>query len=281
VDPSGFETTDTTYSNGTRDVVFDPDPVFALVPIGPPPPPSPNVDASLAGLTTVPVDLSATGNATGSLPATTVDGTPSGMTPQADDCAKNPDQCGPNAGYMGFDPDPAVRQQQDDQIEQSLNQGGRGLGELVWGGLTGNRVLAADGLTRYAEATGLVDPETVDAVPGAFSATGSGTGAKRGPKPWPDGPHNLTIARRILELVLGGHVLLNGGEEREEVVRTPDGSKGSRRPDITTRAPDGSRYRENVGRTKADGQPVKREVEALDDLEKVDGKRPTFTPYDR
>src|SRR5512132_2417025 len=84
---------------------------------------------------------------------------------------------------MTFDPDPAVRQQQDDQIEQNLKDGGRGLGEFVWGGLTGNSRLAADGLRRYAEATGLVDPETVDAAAGGFSAAGSGTGARPGPCP--------------------------------------------------------------------------------------------------
>jgi hypothetical protein len=32
VDPTGFETTDTTYSNGTREVIFDPDPLFASAP---------------------------------------------------------------------------------------------------------------------------------------------------------------------------------------------------------------------------------------------------------
>ncbi|MEO7594445.1 MAG: hypothetical protein ABI134_24750, partial [Byssovorax sp.] len=58
--------------------------------------PPPNVDASLAGLTTVPVDLSATGNAKGSLPAPTVDGTPPGMTPRANQNRQ--------ASPPGFDP---------------------------------------------------------------------------------------------------------------------------------------------------------------------------------
>jgi hypothetical protein len=65
-------------------------------PLLPDVPPPPNVDASLAGLTTVPVDLSATGNAAGSLPAPTVDGTTSGMTPRAN-------QARP-ASPAGFDP---------------------------------------------------------------------------------------------------------------------------------------------------------------------------------
>jgi len=178
---------------------------------------------------------------------------------------------------VSFDPDPGVRQQQADQLDQNLVKGGRGLGEFVWGGLTGNSRLAADGLRRYAEATGVVEPGTGDAAAGGVSAMG----AKTGPKPRGEGPHNLTIARRILELLLEGHDHRNGGKKAEEVVRTPNGSKSSRRPDITTIDPDGSIHHENVGRTKTNGQPVKREVEALDDLEKVDGKRPTFTPYDR
>ncbi|MEO7590108.1 MAG: RHS repeat-associated core domain-containing protein, partial [Byssovorax sp.] len=75
VDPSGFETTDTTYSNGTRDVVFDPDLVFAPVPIGPPPPPpSPPVDASRAGLTDAPTDLGTMGKATASTPQPPAEG---------------------------------------------------------------------------------------------------------------------------------------------------------------------------------------------------------------
>jgi hypothetical protein len=281
-DPSGFVTTDTTYSNGKRDVVFDPDPLIGKVPIGPPPPPPPplKVEASLAGLTAAPGDMNATGNATAPTPQGPADGTPPGLSPQPYDYA-NPDQSGPNAGYVRFDPDPGVRDQQDAQVDQNIKNGGRGLGEFIWGELTGDQGLANDGLRRYAEATGIVESETIDAVTGVFDATGSGTGAKRGPKPWPDGAHNITIARRILELVLGGHDHINGGEKAEEVVDTEGGSKSSRRPDITTIAPDGSIHRENVGRTTTSGQPVKREAEALDDLERVDGKRPTFTPYDR
>ena len=70
---------------------------WVYTPIGPPPPPPPpNVDASLAGLTTVPVDLSATGNATGSLPAPTIDGMAAGMTPRANQARQ--------ASLPGFDP---------------------------------------------------------------------------------------------------------------------------------------------------------------------------------
>jgi hypothetical protein len=120
--------------------------------------------------------MSATGNKAASAPEPTVDEMPPGMTPQ-DYAYANPDKLGPNAGYVNFDPDPGVRRQQDDQIWQNLTHGGRGLSEFVWGGLTGNRGLAADGLRRYAEATGVVEPGTDTAAPGAFSATGTGPGA--------------------------------------------------------------------------------------------------------
>ena len=47
---------------------------------------------------------------------------------------------------------------------------------------------------------------------------------------------------------------LNGGSLREEVIQIPPGGcKTCRRPDITMQRPDGSIYRENVGRTLADG----------------------------
>jgi hypothetical protein len=110
------------------------------------------------------------------------------------------------------------------------------------------------------------------------------TSAKPGPKPWPEGTHNETIARRIGELQreLGpdwGHT--RGGTLPEEIVQIPDGGYRSiRRPDITFRnRVSGEYYRENVGRTYANGQPIRREVEALDDLERATGHRPKFTPY--
>ena len=103
--------------------------------------------------------------------------------------------------------------------------------------------------------------------------------AKRGPKPWPEGPHNQTIQRRIKELEARGHTHKHGGPETEEVVPTPGGAKGSRRPDITTIDANGKVYRENVGRTYKNGKPIKREVEALKDLENATGQTPGYTPY--
>ena len=63
--------------------------------------------------------------------------------------------------------------------------------------------------------------------------------------------HGTPAAQRGLAVgqVVGGISL------PEERVPTPGGSKMSRRPDITTRAPDGSVYRENGGRSTSDGSP--------------------------
>jgi RHS repeat-associated protein len=111
------------------------------------------------------------------------------------------------------------------------------------------------------------------------------TSAKPGPKPWPEGAHNQTIARRVGELQreLGPdweHEA--GGPLTEEVINIPlGGHRSQRRPDITFRNwITGEYYRENVGRIYSNGQPIRREVEALDDLERATGQRPGYTPYD-
>ena len=93
--------------------------------------------------------------------------------------------------------------------------------------------------------------------------------------------HQQVIHERIEQLRTSGHEHVGGGGLPEEVVPTPGGTKSSRRPDITTRAPDGTVQRENVGRSTQTGQPVARERRALDDIEKATGQRPAFTPYDK
>lgn len=110
-------------------------------------------------------------------------------------------------------------------------------------------------------------------------------GAKRGPKPKHTGPHNETIDRRIEELKkkLGDdweHV--GGGSKTERTIDTPGGKKSARRPDITfLNKKTNEEYHENVGKTNANGDPIPREVDALDDLERVLRKRPVFTPWDK
>ena len=93
--------------------------------------------------------------------------------------------------------------------------------------------------------------------------------------------HRAAIERRIEDLKAGNHEHVAGGSKPEEVIPTPGGTNSSRRPDITTRAPDGSLYRENVGRSTQSGAPVSRERKALDDIERATGQRPGYTPYDR
>lgn len=129
-----------------------------------------------------------------------------------------------------------------------------------------------------ADATWDCDSGTDDALPGGTSTRACSH--KRGPKPWPTGSHNETIQRRIMELVSLGYEHISGGSLTEEYIRTPGGIKGARRPDITMRAPDGSIYRENVGRSTASGEPVAREVAALNDIEAATGSRPGYTSYD-
>jgi len=77
-------------------------------------------------------------------------------------------------------------------------------------------------------------------------------------------------------------MIVNGGRvEREQVIRTEGGKKAGRRPDIVYRTPDGAKRGRNVGKTNADGTPVKREREALDDLNKHSDTPTDFVPYDR
>jgi hypothetical protein len=113
----------------------------------------------------------------------------------------------------------------------------------------------------------------------------SGPAAGRSP-PNPHGSrggpaHKEAVKQRIKDLEADGHEHLAGGSKSEETIPIHGGSKSSRRPDITTRKPDGSIYHENVGRSTARGEPVARERRALDDIETETGKRPGYTAYDR
>ncbi|RKH66914.1 RHS repeat protein [Corallococcus interemptor] len=119
--------------------------------------------------------------------------------------------------------------------------------------------------------------------PAGTDGVGQMEAAKRGPKPWPYGPHNQTIQRRIDELKkdLGPdweHV--GGGELTEVSYDTPGGEKSFRRMDITFKNRlTGEVYNENVGRQTSTGLPMPREQDALDDMEGTTGVRPAFTPY--
>ncbi|KSV59979.1 hypothetical protein [Acetivibrio ethanolgignens] len=66
----------------------------------------------------------------------------------------------------------------------------------------------------------------------------------------------------------------------EAIIQTPNGLKKTRRPDILVQRPDGTLYGLNVGKTTAKGAPIKREVEALYDLEDH-GLPMYFVGYDK
>ncbi len=111
------------------------------------------------------------------------------------------------------------------------------------------------------------------------NACGDGSaGAKRGPKPYGEGPHNQTIAR-VAGTVEDGDVIAGGQLLPERAIATPGGFKGSRRPDILVQRSDGSQYGINVGRqSPRTGAPIKREAQALSDLEGA-GLEMHFVPY--
>ena len=101
---------------------------------------------------------------------------------------------------------------------------------------------------------------------------------KTGPKPFGTGPHNKKISE-VANLVTDGEIIAGGQSLREKLIPTPGGYKSSRRPDILVKKPDGTMYGINVGRTNKTGAPVKREVEAIYDLEDS-GIPMYFVPYD-
>lgn len=103
---------------------------------------------------------------------------------------------------------------------------------------------------------------------------------KRGPKTDPNAPHNKKI-REVGDRVEaeGGTVIAGGGRLPETLTKTPGGNKTGRRPDVLYRDPNGCVRGCNVGKTKADGSPIKREQEALDDLNNA-GVPTTFERYD-
>jgi RHS repeat-associated protein len=131
------------------------------------------------------------------------------------------------------------------------------------------------------------DPEVESDPLGLSPQAGAGCGgarrgAKRGPKTDPNAPHNATIRAEADALVEAENEILAGGGRRAErvVPIPPGGHKRFRRPDIVYQTPDGEVRAVNVGRTRSDGSPVQREVEAIEDLEAA-GVPTEFVPYDK
>jgi hypothetical protein len=73
-------------------------------------------------------------------------------------------------------------------------------------------------------------------------------------------------------------VVAGGGVSPEKAIATPGGYKGSRRPDVLVERPDGSQYGINIGKQARNGAPIKREVQAISDLEGA-GLEMHFAPY--
>ena len=103
---------------------------------------------------------------------------------------------------------------------------------------------------------------------------------KTGPKPYGTGPHNLKI-REVADSVTDGQVIAGGQRGLpERLIRTVGGMKSGRRPDILVRRPDGSAYGINVGlQSPRTGAPIRREAEAINDLEQFGGLEMFFVPY--
>ncbi len=128
-----------------------------------------------------------------------------------------------------------------------------------------------------------VEKITQDLMSGGHSAKGGRgvpKGAKRGPKTDPNAPHNKKI-REIGDQIEadGGTIVAGGGRRAETLIRTPGGHKSGRRPDILYKDCNGNLCGVNVGKTKADGSPIKREQQALDDLNGA-GLPTRFERYD-
>ncbi|WP_395746283.1 putative Ig domain-containing protein [Prosthecobacter sp.] len=145
-----------------------------------------------------------------------------------------------------------------------------------------NRIAALQALTEVVTAP---DPEStaLDPAPGVDADGNSeppSSPAKRGPKTDPDAPHNKTIREEADKLEKeGNNIIGGGGREKEKLIPTPGGKKDGRRPDILYETPEGEMKGRNIGKVDSQGQPVKREREALDDLNNAGGVPTDFVPY--
>jgi RHS repeat-associated protein len=90
--------------------------------------------------------------------------------------------------------------------------------------------------------------------------------ARRGPSIDPNAPHNKMI-RETAERITDGVVIAGGGIKPEKLIPTPGGFKSGRRPDILVQRPDGTKYGINVGKQGKYKTPIKREAQAIWDLE--------------
>ncbi len=126
------------------------------------------------------------------------------------------------------------------------------------------------------------DPGVASDPLGLSPQAGAGCGgAKRGPKTDPNAPHNATIRAEADALEAEGNTIIaGGGREKERLIKTPGGKKSGRRPDILYETQEGEVRGRNIGRVRADGAPVPREIDALEDLNGPGGVPTDFVPYE-
>lgn len=74
-------------------------------------------------------------------------------------------------------------------------------------------------------------------------------------------------------------MIAGGGRRAERLIQTPGGHKSGRRPDVLYQDCNGNLCGVNVGKTRADGSLIKREQQALDDLNGA-GLPTRFERYD-
>lgn len=190
-----------------------------------------------------------------------------------------------NNPYRNVDPDGRI-------VETVWDVANIGIGVVSFGKnvATGNYIGAA------IDAVGVVVDTAAAVVPGVPGGAGVAIKAaraadkiadsakaavKRGPKTDPSAPHNAKIKEIAAGLEEQGNKILAGGGSKERAIATEGGVKQSRRPDILYETPNGQVKAVNVGRTKSDGTPVTREIQAKQDLENKAGIPTDFVPYDR
>jgi RHS repeat-associated protein len=193
---------------------------------------------------------------------------------------------GANNPFKFVDPDGRVAQAVEAGIVAAVVGCAKNAGcrSAVKAGLSGAGKSPAIGTPGVIDASGVKGYESTNADQAGndsqSQAATSSTGAKRGPKTDPEAPHNRKIREVGNELVdQKNEIVAGGGVKPERSVDTPGGFKSTRRPDITYKTPGGETKAINVGRTKADGSPVTREVKAMQDLN-GSGMQTDFVPYD-
>jgi hypothetical protein len=135
------------------------------------------------------------------------------------------------------------------------------------------RIAATEGLKAVAKAAAKEAVEQTTGIPTDVGAIGKAARPGR----LGGAAHRAKVSERAAKLEKQGFTIeAGGGKFKERAVIIPEGKK--RFPDISAKDPAGKIYYENIGRTTKTGQPVKREREALQDIERATGTKPGYTP---